>query len=224
MTIPGNRVPAHRTARAPLLALLMLLPLLVQGCWTAETYLARVRIEADGSYKYFLEGTAVHTATLFALRRVEFDAKAGKIKGDDIKKLKADAGAGLAKDLEAARKDPRVQSATPIGEGRVRFMASGKGSIAGGELIFSERTVPLAHAAGPEGSLSVRLKDAVVGRDAEPLKLKVAGDVSIILAEGIQVLQHNAHKTPTVPGGAYRWRVESPGEPAPHLVIRLPKP
>ena len=207
----------------PLLALILLLPLFLQGCWTLEQYSARVRIEADGGYKYSIEGSAVHTATVFALRRAEYEAKSGKSKPDDIKKMKDDAEAKLAKDLEILSKDPRVASITSTGGGRVRFMASGKGSIAGGEIIFQGREAPLAYAQGPGGSLSLRLKDAVVGRNAEALGIKVEGDISITLAEGIQVLEHNAMKTPTVPGGAYRWHIESLGEPAPHLVIRLPK-
>ncbi|MBU1228634.1 MAG: hypothetical protein KKA55_14640 [Proteobacteria bacterium] len=213
-----------RQERLPLLLLVLLLPLFMQGCWTLEHYVARVRIEADGSYRYFLEGTAVHTATRYALRRVEYDVKTGKAKGDEIKKLTEEAEAGLVSDLDAVRKDTRVQGVTSIGDGRVRFMASGKGSTAGGELVYSERFAPLAYARGPEGSLSLRLKDAVVGRDAEPLGIKVEGDVSVTLAPGIRVLENNAEKAPTVPGGAYRWRVESPAEPAPHLVIVLPAP
>jgi hypothetical protein len=207
-----------------LLALALLLPLLLQGCWTLDHYVARVRIEADGSYRYFLEGTAAHTATLTALRRVERDAASGKAKGEELKKLREVAEAGLTQDLEAARKDPRVLGITPIGGGRVRFSVSSKGSIAGGELVFSQREAPLSYARAPGGALSVRLKDAVVGRDAEVLGVKVEGDVSIVLAEGIQVLEHNAAKPPAVPGGAYRWRVETPGAAAPHLVIRLPNP
>jgi hypothetical protein len=209
--------------RLPLLALALLLPLLLQGCWTLEQYVARVRVEADGSYKYVLEGSALHTATQYALRRVEREAKAGAIKGDELKKQKQEAEAGMTKDLETARLDPRVASATPVGEGRVRFTVAGRGSIAGGELIFSERTTPLSYARAPEGALSVRLKDAVVSREAEALHVSVGGDVSVILAEGIQVLGHNAQKTPTVPGGAYRWHVEKPGESAPYLLLRLPE-
>ncbi|OGR36977.1 MAG: hypothetical protein A2051_06000 [Desulfovibrionales bacterium GWA2_65_9] len=209
--------------RLPLLALVLLLPLFLQGCWTLEHYSARVRIEADGSYKYSIEGSAVHTATVFALRRAEYDARTGKSKPEDVKKMKGDAEAKLSKDLEMLSKDPRVASITSTGGGRVRFMASGKGSIAGGEIIFQERDAPLSYAQAPGGSLSVRVKDAVVGRNAETLGIKVEGDVTVTLAEGIQVLEHNAMKTPTVPGGAYRWHIESPAGPAPHLVIRLPK-
>lgn len=205
-----------------LLAAVLLLPLVLQGCWTLETYVARIRIEPDGSYKYFLEGTAVHTATAHALRRVAYDLQTGKAKAEDAQTLKAGAEAGLQKALDEARKDPRVQEIKPIGDGRVRFVAAGRGSIAGGELIYSARTAPFAYARGAEGTLSVRLKEAVVGRDAEAQKLKVEGDVSVILAPGITVLEHNAEKTPSAPGGAYHWRVENPGQPAPHLVLRLP--
>ncbi len=209
--------------RLPLLALVLLLPLLAQGCWTLDHFSARVRIEPDGGYKYFLEGTAVHSETVFALRRADYEAKTGKTKPEDIKKMVNEADANLARDLELARKDKRVQDIMSIGGGRVRFMASGKGSISGGEIIFQERDVPLSYAQAPGGALSIRLKDAVVGRDAQALGLKVMGNVVITLAEGIEVLEHNADRTPTGPGGAYRWRIEGVPGPAPHMVIRLPK-
>ncbi len=215
-------VPAHGPGFLVLVAALALL--LLSGCWTAERYVARVRIEPDGSYKYFMEGTAAHDTSLYALRRVEHDIQTGKVKAEDIKKRKAEAEAGLFKDLETISKDPRVQSATAIGEGRIRFTVSGKGSINGGELIYTALNAPLSYARGPKGSLIVRLKDAVVGRNAEPLRLKVDGDVSVIVAEGIEVLEHNAFKAPTVLGGAYRWRVENPGDPVPYLLLRLPGP
>lgn len=220
--------------RLPLLALVLLVPLILQGCWTLENFVARVRIEADGSYKYFLEGTAVHTATVFGLRRAGYEAKtdkanagaakAGASKPEDAKKAKDQPETSLSKDLALVRKDPRVQDIVDIGGGRIRFVLSGKASINGGEIYFMEREVPLSYAQGPNGTLSLRLKDAVVGRNAEALGIKVVGDVSITLAEGIQVLEHNAWKTPTVPGGAYRWHIETLADPAPHLVIRLPKP
>jgi hypothetical protein len=223
--------------RLPLLAL-ALLALLLQGCWTLDHYIARVRIEADGSYKYYAEGVAVHSATAFAMRNAAYQAKtdkapaggakAGEPKPDAHKpegasQVKAVPDVGLSKDLALARKDPRVQDLVDIGGGRVRFVLSGKANINGGEIIYMEREKPLSYAQGPNGTLSVRLKDAVVGRNAEALGLKPVGDVTITLAEGIQVLEHNADRTPTGPGGSYRWHIEKPGQPAPHLVLRLPK-
>ncbi|MBU1042088.1 MAG: hypothetical protein KKF77_13400 [Proteobacteria bacterium] len=219
------------TLVAPLLALALLL--LLQGCWTLERYTVRVRIEADGSYKYFIDGTAVHTETMYAQRRAAYEAKAAKPKAGEAKadahkpEAAKPAGeapeAGLAKDLALARKDPRVQDIKPLGGGRVGFVVVGKGSIAGGEIVFQEREKPLSYAQAPGGALSVRLRGAVVSRNAQPLGLKVSGDVFITLAEGIQVLEHNAEHTPTVPGGSYRWHIENLKDPAPHLVIRLPK-
>lgn len=220
-----------KTRALPLLALVLLL--LLQGCWTLERYTARVRIEADGGYKYFLDGTAVHMETVYALRRADYEAKTGKAKAgdakagahkpEDAKKANVAPETSLSKDLALARKDPRVQDLTSLGGGRVGFVVSGKGSIAGGEIIFQGREMPLSYSQGPAGALNVRLKDAVVGRNASALGIKVSGDVFITLAEGIQVLEHNAERTPTVPGGSYRWHIGNPDDAAPHLLIRLPK-
>jgi len=227
------RLKTHVPLRLATLALVLLLPLLLQGCWTLEHYMVRVRIEADGSYKYFAEGSASHSETVFTLRRAQYEAKAGKAKAGEAKggghkseepsKGPDESATSFAKDLAQARKDPRVQDLVDIGGGRVRFAISGKGTISGGEIIFMERESPLSYAQGPGGTLSVRLKDAVVGRNAEALGIKSVGDVSIKLAEGIQVLESNADKSPSGPGGAYRWHIEKPDQPAPHLVLRLPK-
>lgn len=218
--------------RVPTLLALALL-LLLQGCWTLERYTARVRIEADGSYKYIVEGTAVHTETVYTLRRAAYEAKAGKAKAEaakagghtsqDAPKASAEPETSLSKDLALARKDPRVQDLKSLGGGRVGFVLSGKGSIAGGEIVFQERETPLSYAQGPDGALNVRLRGAVVSRNAQSLGLNVSGDVFITLAEGIQVLEHNALRTPTVPGGSYRWHIENPDDAAPLLVLRLPK-
>lgn len=220
MSRPGT----HTTPRLLLLGLLVLLVLpLLQGCWTLESYVVRVRIAADGSYTYFVDGSAAHAETVYAVRRADYEARTGKLKPEDVQKTRDAAEATLSKDLEAARKDPRVQNIKAVGGGRVRFTLAGKGSIGGGAVIFQEREAPLTYAQGPDGTLSIRLKEAVVGRNAEALGIHVDGDVSIKLDEGIQVLSHNAGKSPAVPGGAYRWHVDSPSQPAPHLVIRLPK-
>lgn len=219
MSRPGTLT----TRRLLLLGLALLVLPLLGGCWTLESYVANVRIAADGSYTYVVDGSAAHAETVYAVRRAEYEARGGKLKPEDVQKMMDAAEATLAKGLEAARKDPRVQNVKAVGRGRVRFTLVGKGSISGGAVIFQEREAPLAYAQGPDGTLSLRLKDAVVGRDAEALGLHVDGDVSIKLAEGVQVLSHNAWKTPSVPGGAYRWRVESPSQPAPRMVIRLPK-
>ena len=224
-----------KTLVTPLLALALLL--LLQGCWTLERYTARVRIEADGSYKYSIDGTAVHTETVYALRRAAHDAKTakgkpGEAKADAHKPEAAKSAAksegeapetGLSKDLALARKDPRVQDIKPLGGGRVGFVVVGKGSIAGGEIVFQEREKPLSYAQAPDGALSVRLRGAEVSRNAQGLGINVSGDVFITLAEGIQVLEHNAERTPTVPGGSYRWHIGSLNDAAPHLVLRLPK-
>lgn len=224
----------HRLKTFVLPPLALVLLLLLQGCWTLERYTARLRIEADGGYKYSIDGTAMHAETVYALRRAAYEAKTAKGTGGDAKaggaqnpeeakKAVEVPQTGLARDLALARKDPRVQDIKPLGGGRVGFVVVGKGSIAGGEIVFHERETPLSYSQAPGGALSVRLRGAVESRNAQALGINVSGDVFITLAEGIEVLEHNAERTPTVAGGSYRWHIGSLGDAAPHLVLRLPK-
>jgi hypothetical protein len=56
------------------------------GCWVPETYIGRIKIERDGSYKLYLEGTAADPDAMRALRSVNAESKSGKLKPEDVEK------------------------------------------------------------------------------------------------------------------------------------------
>lgn len=201
-----------------------LLSLLLSGCWVAERAIVRIKIERDGMYRLYVEGTAAQPESMRAIRAVEAEGKGGKLKPEELKKRQDEAQAQFAKALEELRKDPRFQEAKATGDGRVRFSADGTWRLDTGLLVYRELMAPLAYSVAPDGTIRLRVKDAEVQHEAAALGLSPEYDVSIVVAEGIEVLESNAQQTPSSPAGAYRWHIDKPGAPVPMLRIRLPAP
>jgi len=211
---------------SPLAALCAALALaaLLAGCLVPQSYSARIKIERNGTYHASMEGTALHPETWHALRRVNAEAKAGKFKEPaDLKKAKDEALAPLAKQLEALKADKRVQTVSPIGDGRVRFSAGGTWELDRSLLVLNKLETPISYAVAEDGSVRLRVKDAVTGPGARALGVKTEGSLAVTLDEGIEVLEHNAEKTPTSPRGAYRWSINSGTTEPPYLKVRFPR-
>lgn len=220
--------------------------ILVSGCWAVRNYTVQVKIAEDGSYHFFAEGLAVHMPTAFAMRKLDQDiknggapdakgghqeskgghseAKGGGMKPEDIQKRKGEVQEAYRKEIATALKETRVtlQYLTDAGEGRARFALSAPGTVGGTELIRSELMVPLALVRHPDGSVTFKIKDVVPPANARMLGISPTGDISIFLAEGIEVLATNAQRKPSTPRGAYRWRLESSVPEVPFMTIRLP--
>ncbi|MDR3640241.1 MAG: hypothetical protein P4L39_02850 [Humidesulfovibrio sp.] len=213
----------HCLHRLPLVALaLALFVSVLAGCWVPEHYLGRIRIKRDGSYVVSLEGTAVHPEALRAMRRLDAAGKGGALKPEELQKRQAEALAPLQKDLDALKGESSIQTVKSVGDGRVRFILLGEWRIETDRIVSMELREPLAYAVGQDGSLSVRVKDALPGWEGRELGVAVDGDLSIVLDEGIQVLESNAQQKPTTPRGAYHWHIDGATTQAPYLKLRLP--
>jgi hypothetical protein len=209
--------------RMPAVAALAALAFLLCACWVPEQYMARIQIERDGSYKVYMEGTAVETDAARAVRTAEEAAKAAKGKSEEAKKQpQADPQEPLRKQIAQLKAQGLLQEANIIGGGRVRFILAGAWRLDRKLLVFNELKEPLAYSVLPDGSVRLYVKDAPPSREAASLGVKTAGELSITLAEGIQVLEHNAQKTPTSPRGAYRWTIGPSSKEAPYLRLRFP--
>jgi len=209
-----------RAAVRPLL--LFALALVLAGCLVPDRYIARVKIERDGAYKVMAEGTAVDVETTRALRALAAEERGGQLKPDDAKKRREEIEGRLREEVAKLKGDKRVQELAAIGGGRVRFSVGGTWRIDRSVLVFSELAEPVAYSIGQDGTIRLRVKDAVPGREAKALGIKTDGNLAVVLAEGIEVLEHNARTAPTSPYGAYRWVVTGPDDPQPYLKIRLP--
>lgn len=201
--------------------------LLLTGCFAAKSFSVQMKIAPDGGYRFFAEGVALHAPTAFAQRKLERDLRAvdpkeKAKKEEEAKAKRAEIEGGLAKQMAECLKDPRVQSMQAIGEGRVRFAVSMPGTLAGTDLIRREWLTPVSLARHADGSVTFRIKDVAPTADARTLKVVPDGDIAISVGEGVQVLAHNAARTPSSPGGAYRWHIGSLDDPVPFMTVLLP--
>lgn len=210
-----------------LLALLCLASLLLAGCFAPKNYSVQMKVAPDGGYRFFAEGVAQHIPSTFALRKLARDMRAvnpkekGK-KEEEAKARKAEIEAALAKQIAECLKDGRVQTMQAIGEGRVRFAVVMPGTLAGTDLIRREWLTPVSLARHADGSVTFRIKDVAPTADARTLKTVPDGDISVSVAEGVQVLAHNAAKAPGTPTGSYRWHIGSLDDPVPFMTVLLP--
>lgn len=214
---------SFRFSRCLLLALAGLaLLMLLSGCWVPERYIGRIKVERNGSYTANVEGTAVHPESYRAVHRLEGEVQQGKPKEEELKKRRAAALSLLEKDLEDSKKNAEITYVNSLGDGRVRFTVSGSWSIDRDAVLFSKLLVPLAYSIGSDGSVRLRVKDALPNREARSLGITTEGDISLVLAEGIEVLEHNAQVKPTSARGAYRWRIDNGTTEPPFIKIRFP--
>jgi len=153
---------------------------------------------------------------------VNAEARAGKLKEEQLTLAKAEALAPLTKELEAFRGDKRIQGASSIGDGRVRFSAGGTWIMDRNLLVFNRLDTPISYGVAQDGAVRLKVRAAVPGAEARALGVKTEGSLAVTLAEGIEVLEHNAEKTPTTPRGAYRWSITSGTTVAPYLKLRFP--
>jgi hypothetical protein len=197
---------------------------LLGGCWVPQNYIARIKIERDGTYHAYMEGTALHPQAWLALRRVNAEVKVGRLKEDgQLALARTEALAPLAKELEAFKGDKRIQGANSIGDGRVRFSASGTWTMDRNLLVFNKLDTPISYGVAKDGTVRLKVRAVVPGPEARALGVKTEGSLAVTLAEGIEVLEHNAQQTPTSPRGAYRWSITSDTTEAPYLKLRFPK-
>jgi len=202
--------------------ILLILALSLAGCWVPEHYIGRIKIARDGAYTLYLEGTAAQPEALRAMRDLNAEARSGALKPEELKKRQAEALGPILKDIAKLKAEGRVDSANSIGDGRVRFSLIGKWRMDRDVLILRELQEPLAYAVGQDGTVRVRVKDAAPVSKVSALGLTLEGDLSITLAEGVEVLEHNAQKTPSTPTGAYRWHIDARTTQVPYMRLRFP--
>jgi hypothetical protein len=209
--------------RLPALVLApLLLAFCLAGCWVPEHYIARIKIDRDGAYSLYMEGTALYPDSWRALHAQAPAPKEGKPDGEAEQKRRNEALAPLLKELTALKSDPRVMAANSLGDGRVRFSFMGNWKLKTNRVISREQLEPLAYSVGPDKTVRVEVKDALPDWEGRALHVAVDGDLSIVLAEGIEVLETNAQRKPGSPRGAYRWHIDGTTTQVPYMKLRLP--
>ncbi len=196
------------------------------ACWVPERYIARMRIFPDGSYTVVMEGVAVDPDAAYAVRGQAGKQAAGaghESSGGEGKKAD-DPLAPMLKELAGLRARGVVDEYKSLGGGRVRFSLSGKWRIDRSVLVYREVSQPLEYSVLADGSVRVRVKDAVQSRRADALGIKTDGDLSIVVDPRVQVLASNAQRKPSTPTGSYYWSIGPTMRQPPYLLLRFPPP
>lgn len=186
--------------------------------------MASVRLERNGTYKLSAEGTALEPKAWRTLRQLAAAPVDAKAKPEEAQKKRDEALAPLLEDIAKWQKDSRVLAMNSLGDGRVRFSLVGEWRVDTSLVVLSELTEPMAYRVEPGGTVRLTLKDALPGRVAKSLGIETSGDIAITAGEGVEVLEHNAQRTPGSPNGAYRWHVDAGTTAAPFMRVRFTGP
>lgn len=189
----------HRGRQAGFLALVLILSVVTWSCWIPENFEAKIAINKDGSYTFTYDGTLTFALALAA-------AKEGGLSAQDEKELQ--------KEAAKIRQEPGFEKVEYQGKGRFRVLVRKSGK-AGEPFYFISREdrffaiVPQTNRTITVTGIRPKAEDI---QQLNEIGAKIDGNLSVSLANGVNVLKHNAESTPSFFGlfGAYKWQVKSP--------------
>jgi len=183
--------------------------LLLTSCYVPETFTSNIEISKNNDYKIDYNGILTH-----ALAKAEF-VQTGK-----FSKKTEDA---LEKEEKKLLKEKIIKKCKYIGNAQFNIYAQSEGKLIksfrflGGDSTFVTIT-PL-----PKNQIEVTGKK-ISNKEINELKsmgIKIDGTINL-KTQG-KVLKHNASSEPKFGGflGAYTWKIKSPSDPAPYMLIQL---
>jgi murein DD-endopeptidase MepM/ murein hydrolase activator NlpD len=178
------------------------------GCWLPEDFAAEVVVNRDGSYTFKYDGTLTFAMALAAA------TEHGLTERDE---------AELAKGGEELRRSPGFKSVDYQGKGRYKVLVETIG-IPGEPYWFLSRDYKIfAVETRPDGT--IRISAARFSQDDikkfKSIGARVNGTLSVSVAKGMTVVEHNAQAQPTVFGlfGSYKWNITTV-DADPYIVVR----
>ena len=169
------------------------------GCWIPENFDAKITINKDGSYSFTYDGTLTFGLALAAAQQGSLSAK------DE---------AEFQKEAERLRREPGFKKVDYQGKGRFKVLVEKAGGR-GEPFYFVSREMKI-FAVLPQPDRTVMV--TAIRPSQEDIKqlnsigAKIEGTLSVSIANGVQVVKHNADSEPTFFGlfGAYKWQIKSP--------------
>lgn len=190
------------------LGIVAILFLTFVSCWIPENFDTKVTVNKDGSYVFTYDGTLTFAMALAA-------AEKGALSASDEAELRRE-GEGL-------RREPGFKKVEYQGKGRYKVLFE-KGGNRGEPFYFiSQEMKFFAVLPQPDRSISVAAvrpsRDDI--RQLDSIGAKIEGTLSVSVANGVQVVRHNAESEPTFFGliGAYKWQIKSPNAD-PMIVVK----
>jgi hypothetical protein len=182
--------------------------LFITGCWIPEDFTANVKVNNDGSYTFTYDGTLTYAPALAA-------AKDGSLRQKDEVEFR--------KEGEKIRREPGFKDVKYLGKGRYKVLVEKTGKR--GETYFFMSREMKIFAIQPQKDGSVRISAIRPSlKDINELKsigAKMAGTLTVSVAQGVKVVKHNAQSEPSFYGlwGGYKWEIKSP-DADPFIIVK----
>jgi hypothetical protein len=179
--------------------ILLIILLALAACWIPENFDTKITINKDGSYLFVYDGTLTFGLALAA-------AQQGALSASDE--------AGFRKKGEKLRRERGFKRVDYQGKGRYRVLFEKAGSR--GEAFYFLSQEMKLFAILPQADRTVTVTAVRPSQEDiqkfNSIGAKIAGTLSVSVANGVQVVRHNAESEPTLFGllGAYRWQIKSP--------------
>ncbi len=198
----------QKLCSTPLLIVTTVLLIVLAGCWIPENFDTRITINKDGSYTFTYDGTLTFGMALAA-------AKQGALSPNDE--------AEFRKEGEKLRQEPGFRKVDYQGQGRYRVLFE-KTANRGQPLYFLSQEMKF-FAVLPQADRTITVTAIRPSQDdiqqLNSIGAKISGTLSVSVANGVQVVKHNAESEPTFFGlfGAYKWQIKSPNAD-PIIIVR----
>ncbi len=175
------------------------LMVVLAACWIPESLDTKITINKDGSYLFVYDGTLTFGLALAA-------AQQGALSASDEAEFRAEG--------DKLRRAPGFKRVDYEGKGRYKVHFEKAGNR-GEPFYFLSQEMKL-FAILPQADHTVIVTAARPGQEdiqqLNSIGAKIAGTLSVLVANGVQIVRHNAESEPTLFGllGAYRWQIKSP--------------
>ena len=195
------------TARLGIVSVLLLL---FTSCWIPENFDTKITINKDGSYTFTYDGTLTFGPALAAAQQGGLSAK------DE---------AEFQKEGETLRREPGFKKVDYQGKGRYKVLFEKAGNR-GGRFYFVSQELKF-FAVLPQADRTITVTAVRPSREEmqqlNSIGAKIEGTLSVSVANGVEVVRHNAESEPAFFGliGAYKWQIKSPNAD-PVIVVKPP--
>ena len=183
----------------PRLLIVSSLLLVLTSCWIPENFDTKIAINKDGSYTFTYDGTLTFGMALAA-------AKQGTLSASDE--------AEFRKEGEKLRLETGFKKVDYQGKGRYKVLFE-KAVSRGQPFYFLSQEMKF-FAVLPQADRTIAVTAVRPSQDdiqqLNSINAKIEGILSVSVANGFQVVRHNAESEPTFFGffGAYKWQIKSP--------------
>lgn len=197
--------PRDNAMKKLLAALAILSSLAVlTACLIPETFTAKIDLEKNGEFTFSYEGTLIF---------VPF--KMGRPNQKDIDSFKRD-----------MLRDPKFKKVEYVGNARYRVEYQEQGHLNQPFYFFSREMMVIKLVPVKKGGKRYAFIEGMrlSAKDINELgKMNIKIDGTLEIKTSGKVIEHNANTTPKFWGlfGAYTWKIKSPSDAAPRMVVEI---